>query len=209
MGKESPSPQNGEVPSGTALTHDAALTRDASAPGRQRPEEILASTLSAASHPEVTDGWSERGKRIFLLSLAAAGVILVIAGLLVTNELAPRSGTPAPLRTGSGNGVPDHLLPASTNGEAATTTPASAPLALPLPASPATRPATTVAATPSPTAVGATTPAATTSNGATPAPASPSPTTTVPCGGLVTRGLQAAQIQLPCGAGSTNPLGGL
>jgi hypothetical protein len=204
MGKESPSPQNGEVPSGTALTRDAAAS------GRQRPEEILASTLSAAPHPEVTDGWSERGRRMFLLSLAAAGVILVIAGLLVTNELAPRSGTPAPVQTGPGKGVPDQLLQASTNGDAPPTPPASAPLALPLPASPATRPATTVAG-PSPTPVAVTTPATTTNKGATPAPASPSPapTTTVPCGGLVTRGLQAAQIQLPCGAGSSSPLGGL
>src|SRR5205085_3511255 len=54
---------NGEVPSDTALSHGAA------APGRQRPEEILAQTLSAPSHPEATDGWSSRGRRLFLIAL--------------------------------------------------------------------------------------------------------------------------------------------
>ena len=191
MGKESPSPQNGKVPS------DAVLDRDAVAPGRQRPEEILASTLSSTPHPEATDGWSERGRRIFLLTMAAAGALLVVAGLLVTNGLAPRSGTPAPVQTSPGNAVADQLLQSSSAGEAATTPPGSAPLALPLPAAPATRTATTAPPS-SPAPVAANAPIAN-PTGATPAPASPSPSsTTIPFGGLVTKGLQAAQIGVPC-----------
>ena len=94
MGKGPPSPQNGEVPV---------------VPSRQRPEEILAQTLGAAPRPGVTDGWSSQGRRIFLIVMAAAGIVLVIAGLLVTKELAPGPGSPAPLETGPGNGLAGQL----------------------------------------------------------------------------------------------------
>ena len=98
MGKRPRSPQNGEVPNGTV------------APGRQRPEEILAQTLRAPRHLEATDGWSTRGRRLFLVALALAGAILLAAGLLVTGELSPGPAQPKPLSTGPGNGVADQLL---------------------------------------------------------------------------------------------------
>src|SRR2546423_7148256 len=110
MGKEPSSPQNGEVA-------DAVMSRDAGASSRQRPEEILAQTLSAAPHPEATDGWSSRGRRIFLIAMAVAGVILVVAGLLVTKELAPGPGRPTPLESGPGNGLADQLLQSSAGSE--------------------------------------------------------------------------------------------
>jgi hypothetical protein len=191
MGKGSPSPQNGEVP---------VFPPDAPAPSRQRPEEILASTLTAAPHPEATDGWSARGRRIFLIAMAAAGVILVVVGLLVTKELAPGAGTPAPVRTGPNGGLTDQLL--RSGGEEAPPTPAaSTPLALPLPSTPTTPAAKAGAPSTSPV-----TPALPASNanatGATaPAPSSsppPGPTTTIPCAGLLGQTIQQAQIPLPC-----------
>src|SRR6266576_1265766 len=106
MGKVSPSAQNDEVASDTAVSRDAAISHGAvpsngAVPtSRQRPEDILAHTLSATAHPEATDGWSSRGRRIFLIAMAAAGVLLVVAGLLVTSELAPGTGSPAPVQTG-------------------------------------------------------------------------------------------------------------
>src|SRR3954452_18997720 len=108
MGKGSPSPQNGEV---------ASPPRDVLTPARQRPEEILAQTLSAPPHPEATDGWSARGRRIFLVAMAAAGVLLVVAGLLVSKQLAPGPGNPAPLETGPGNGLADQLLQTSAGDQ--------------------------------------------------------------------------------------------
>src|SRR2546423_13224273 len=109
MGRGSRSPQNDEVPS--------------AAPVRQRPEEILAQTLTAPPHPEATDGWSSRGRRIFLIAMAVAGVLLVVAGLLVTKELAPGPGNPAPLETGPGTRLAGPLLKSA--GEQPPATPPS------------------------------------------------------------------------------------
>jgi hypothetical protein len=181
---------------------------DAAAPSRQRPEEILASTLTAAPHPEATDGWSQRGRRIFLIAMAAAGVVLVVVGLLVTKELAPGTGTPAPLQPGSSGGLGDQLL-RSGGAETPTTSAAGTPLALPLPSTPTTSSAARVGGgTPSTAPATSPAPAAnTTANGtgATPAPSSPSspsplPTTTIPCAGLLGQTIQQAQIPIPCSA---------
>src|SRR5947209_18306523 len=100
------------------MTPDPASPPDVG-PARQRPEEILAQTLTATSHPEATDGWSSRGRRIFLIAMAAAGVVLVVAGLLVTKQLAPRTGNPAPLETGPGNGLAGQLLQQSAGDQTA------------------------------------------------------------------------------------------
>src|SRR2546423_4120764 len=96
MGRGSRSPQNDEVPS--------------AAPVRQRPEEILAQTLTAPPHPEATDGWSSRGRRIFLIAMAVAGVLLAVAGLLVTNEPPPGSRSPTPVQTSAASGSGERPL---------------------------------------------------------------------------------------------------
>jgi hypothetical protein len=196
MAKGSPSPQNGEVP---------VFPPDAAAPSRQRPEEILASTLTVAPHPEATDGWSARGRRIFLIAMAAAGVILVVVGLLVTNKLAPGAGTPAPVQTGPNGGLTDQLL-RSGSEEAPPTPAASTPLALPLPSTPTTAAAKAGAPSTAPVTPAVPAPSANTSApGATPAPAPsssplPTPTTTIPCAGLLGQTIQQAQIPIPCSA---------
>jgi hypothetical protein len=186
MGKNHGSAQNGEVPSAPPATN------------RQRPEEILAQTLSAAPHPEATEGWSERGRRIFLIAMAAAGVVLVVAGLLVTKQLAPGPGNPAPLESGPGNGLADQLL---HNEQPAP--PAPATINIPLPTTQTTRPSKGAQSlTPlSPPVL--TAPAAPSqSAAATPTTAPPqtqSPSTTLPCG-LLGQSLQQAQLPIPCGA---------
>ena len=120
MGKSPRSPQNGEVP------RHAALTENAATPARQRPEEILAQTLSAPPHPEATDEWSARGRRIFLIAMAVAGVVLVVAGLLVTKELAPGPGHPTPVESGPGNGLASQLLQSSAGDQPPATAQAAA-----------------------------------------------------------------------------------
>src|SRR5947209_10757912 len=136
MGKGPSSPQNGEVA-------DAVLSRDAGASSRQRPEEILAQTLSAPPHPEATDEWSARGRRIFLIAMAVAGVVLVVAGLLVTKELAPGPGHPTPVESGPGNGLASQLLQSSAGDQPPATAQAAAVGGI-LPATPTTRPARSV-----------------------------------------------------------------
>jgi hypothetical protein len=186
MGKGHGFAQNGEVPSAPPATN------------RQRPEEILAQTLSVAPHPEATEGWSERGRRIFLIAMAAAGVVLVVAGLLVSKQLAPGPGNPTPLESGPGNGLASQLLQSTGSEQPASPAPATANI---LPATtPTTRPqreasqAPTLLAPPA-----ATTPSQQTQSTApTPTTTPPSPSTTLPCG-LLGQSLQPAQI-LPCGA---------
>src|SRR5947209_3171582 len=184
MGKRPRSAQNGEVPNGTV------------APGRQRPEEILAQTLRAPRHLEATDGWSTRGRRIFLVGLALAGAILLAAGLLVTGGLAPGPGQPKPLSTGPGNGVADQLLRPIID-EGTTTPPGSA--ALPLPATPTSRPAggTTPRQPPGVPPTPVTTTPNTNSPPQTTPPPQQSPPTTLPCG-ILGQGLQSAQVPIPC-----------
>jgi len=198
MGKSPRSPQNGEVPS------DTALSRQAAAPSRQRPEEILAQTLSAQPHPEATDGWSSRGRRLFLIAMAAAGVILVIAGLLVTKQLAPGQGHPTPLETGPGNGLANQLLQSSTGDQPAPAT-AGPSINIPLPSTPITRPAQSaglspaqVVAPPPPQPTGGTT------NTTSPPTTSPQPTTTLPCG-ILNQGLQSAGLPM-CKASTRSTL---
>lgn len=190
MGKRPRSAQNGEV------ANDAVLSHDAAAPGRQRPEEILAQTLTAPRHVEATDAWSARGRRLFLVALALAGAILVAAGLLITGELGPGPGQSSPLSTGPGNGVADQLLRPITQ-EATTATTASA--ALPLPATATTHPA----GGSTPRQLPGVTPTPVTTVPNSPPPTTPpqqqSPTTTLPCG-LLGQGLQSAQVPLPCQA---------
>ena len=190
MARDSRSPQNDEVPS--------------AAPVRQRPEEILAQTLTAPLHPEATDGWSSRGRRIFLISMAVAGVLLVVAGLLVTKELAPGPGNPAPLETGPGNGLAGQLLKPGAEEPPSTQAP-SGVIALPLSVTPPTRSASagpnqTPSESPS-------TGAPLVKDGTTPTPTTVphSTTTTVPCAGLIGQSLQSAQL-LPCRAGTGVPL---
>ena len=187
MGKSPRSPQNGGVPSDTALSSSTAAS------GRQRPEEILAQTLSAPPHPEATDEWSSRGRRLFLIILAAAGVILVVAGLLVTNELAPGPGNPTPLETGPGDGLANQLLQ-SSNG--AGPTPAAVPsIAIPLPATPTPRPAPGSAPSSSAPLVfpAPSTPTKNNTSNTTPPTTTPHSTTTLPCGPL-SQGLKSAGI---------------
>jgi hypothetical protein len=204
MGKGQCSPQNGKVPSGTK-------TRDvATASGRQRPEDILAHTLSTTTHREATDGWSARGRRIFLIAMAVSGVLLVVAGLLVTKELAP-TGRAGPLETPTGNGSATQLLQ-SHDDQTPQTPPASAPLAIPIPGSPASRPTVSSSSNapssaPTATAVPQAPPRVSAGN-PTPTTAVPkAPTTTVPCG-ILGQTLQSAQLPIPCGTGSALPLGG-
>ena len=186
MGKSPRFAQNGEVPSDTALSHGAA------APGRQRPEEILAQTLSAPSHPEATDGWSSRGRRLFLIALAVAGIVLVVAGLLVTKELAPGPGNPQPLETGPGNGLANQLLQSSTGDQAPGT--AVPNINIPLPSTPTTRPAPVNGRSPAPLiAPGPPTPTNDTTHDTTAPTTTAQPTTTLPCG-LLGQGLQASQL---------------
>jgi hypothetical protein len=198
MGKSPRSAQNGEVPSEIA------------APARQRPEEILAQTLSVPPHPEATDEWSSRGRRIFLIAMAVAGVVLVVAGLLVTKELGPGPGHPTPVESGPGNGLANQLLQSSA-GDQPPATAQDTPVGGILPSvTPATRPAR--AGGPSPSSPSAS-PALPTqpvngvqsTTGTTTPP--PSPTTTIPCGGLLGQSLQQTQIPLPCRAPTRSPLG--
>jgi len=198
MGKSPRSPQNGEVPSEIA------------APARQRPEEILAQTLSAPPHPEATEEWSSRGRRIFLIAMAVAGVILVVAGLLVTKELAPGPGHPTPVESGPGNGLANQLLQSSAGDQP----PASAqdtPVGGILPAAtPTSRPGRAETQS-SPLASTSPVPQTQTQSSGhtqtTTPTTTPPPTTTIPCGGLLGQGLQQAQIPLPCRAPTRAPLG--
>jgi len=214
MGKGPPTAQNDEVPSDTEArdlvlsSPNTASSPNAAAPSRQRPEEILAHTLSATSHPEATDGWSQRGRRIFLIAMAAAGVILVVAGLLVTKELAPGPRRPAPLETGPGNGLANQLLQSAGDQGVGPQPAGNIAIPLPLPSTPTSRPAGTTGPSSSPAP-----PAPQTqpnNNPHTTAPPStqpPSPTTTIPCTGLLGQSLQ--QVQLPCNTAtrSSAPLG--
>jgi hypothetical protein len=189
MGRDSRSPQNDEVPS--------------VAPVRQRPEEILAQTLTAPRHPEATDGWSSRGRRIFLIAMAVAGVLLVVAGLLVTKELAPGAGNPAPLETGPGNGLAGQLLKPGADQPPSTQSP-NGVIAVPLAATPTTH-ASVAAPGTSPAAQSAA-PTPKVNDSTTPTTAAPQPTTTtVPCAGILGQSLQSTQL-LPCRAGTGLPL---
>jgi hypothetical protein len=202
------SPQNGEVP-GDAALRDPRATDEGAPPARQRPEEILAQTLSAPARPGSGDGWSSQSRRIFLICMAVAGVMLVVAGLLVTKELAPGPSNPAPLQTGPGNGLADRLL--QSDAEQSLPMPsASAPLPLPLaPASTATSHSQRTDA-PDPTTspgIGPVPSNVVGSDRPTPTTAVPrNPTTTLPCQGLVGQTLQQAQL-LPCQLGSGVPIG--
>lgn len=189
MGRASRSPQNDEVPS--------------AAPVRQRPEEILAQTLTAPPHPEATDEWSSRGRRVFLIVMAVAGVLLVVAGLLVTKELAPGPGNPAPLETGPGNGLAGQLLKPGEEAPPSTQSP-SGVIALPLSVTPTTRSASG-GPNQSPGEGPSTAPLV--KDGTTPTPTTVprSTTTTVPCAGLIGQSLQSTQL-LPCRAGTGVPL---
>jgi hypothetical protein len=189
MGKNHGSAQNGEVPSAPPATN------------RQRPEEILAQTLSAAPHPEATEGWSERGRRIFLIAMAAAGVVLVVAGLLVTKQLAPGPGNPRPLETGPGNDLASQLL--QSTGSEQPAAPGSATINIPLPSTPTTRPSRGASQAPSPLSPAfATTPSdhtqSTTPTSTPTTTPTTAPSTTLPCGLL---GLSLQQAQIPtCGS---------
>jgi hypothetical protein len=211
MGKGPPFAQNDEVAS-DLVARDTAAPGEATArtealSSRQRPEEILAQTLSRSPHPEATDGWAAQRRRIFLIAMAAAGVILVVAGLLVTRELAPGTGRPAPVETGPGTGLANQLLETSAGSQTGGPPP-STDIAIPIPSTPTTRPARAVGgASPSPIASLAPTAQPNAQQPTTATTQPPSPTTTVPCGGLIGQGLQ--QIQLPCQSStrSTSPLG--
>jgi len=206
MCKRARSPQNGEVP-GDAALRDARPVDETAAPSRQRPEEILAQTLSGPARSDTVDGWSSKGRRIFLLCMAVAGVVLVVAGLLVTKELAPGPGNPAPLQTGPGNGVADQLLQSNAD-EPPSAPSASAALPLPLTPAPTSRPTRTDVLVPAPVGTDAPAPAPVAANGQQPTPTTgppPSPTTTLPCTGVIGQTLQQSQL-LPCRLGSGSPL---
>ena len=208
MCKRPRSPQNGEVP-GDAALRDPRATDGGTPPTRQRPEDILAQTLSAPARPGSGDGWSSQGRRIFLICMAVAGVVLVVAGLLVTNELAPGPSNPAPLQTGPGNGLADQLL--QSDAEQSPPTPsASAPLPLPLPpASTATSHSQRTDASDPTTAPGLGPVPSNVAANDRPTPTtvpSRNPTTTLPCQGLVGQTLQQSQL-LPCKLGTGVPLG--
>ena len=189
MGRGRRSPQNDEVPS--------------AAPVRQRPEEILAQTLTAPPHPEATDEWSSRGRRIFLVAMAVAGVLLVVAGLLVTKELAPGQGNPAPLETGPGNGLAGQLLKPGADQPASTQT-TDGVFAGTLSPSPTARPAAGLGASQTPAAAPSTAPSV--KDSTTPTTTKPqTTTTTLPCAGLIGQSLQDTQL-LPCRAGTGLPL---
>lgn len=215
MGKGQRSPQNGEVPSDAAVRDDAATRDVAAVSSRQRPEDILAHTLTTTARREGadgSDGWSPRGRRIFLIVMAVTGVLLVIGGLLVTNELAPNTGRTGSVNTGPSNGSAANLLHSEDEQPTQTTAPAagSTPLAIPIPGASTSRsagPSDTSSPVPTPTAVpqGPSHVSADTPTPTTTAPKAP--TTTVPCG-LVGQALQSAQVPLPCGAGTGLPLGG-
>jgi len=189
MGRDSRSPQNDEVPT--------------AAPVRQRPEEILAQTLAAPRHPEATDGWSPQGRRIFLVAMAVAGVLLVVAGLLVTKELAPGPGTPAPLETGPGTGLAGQLLKPGAD-EPPSTQSSNSVIALPLTTTPTARPVSSAAPNQTPAQIPSTAPLV--KDSPTPTTTVPQPTTTtLPCAGLIGQSLQSTQL-LPCRAGTGLPL---
>jgi len=144
--------------------------------------------------------------------MAVSGVLLVVAGLLVTKELAPSTGHPAPFDNGPGNGSGAQLLQ-SHDDQPSQTTPASAPLAIPIPAPPAGRTITPTdtpsSGAPTPTALQSQTPSRVAADNPTPTTLIPkAPTTTVPCG-VIVQTLQQAQLPIPCGTGSALPLGGL
>ena len=198
MGKGPRFAQNGEVATDAVTAHDAVVSRDAAAPGRQRPEEILAQTLTGPAHPEASDGWSPRGRRVFLIALAVAGVVLLVAGLLITSELGPGPGQLTPLESVPGNGLADQLLRPVTE-QGSTTPPAS--IGLPLPVTPTTVPSARSQRGQAPNAVTPdSAPTVDNSHSSTPTTtASTSPTTTLPCNPL-SQGLQQAQLPLPCRA---------
>jgi len=166
---------------------------------RQRPEEILAQTLSAPPHPEATDGWSARGRRLFLIAMAAAGVILVVAGLLVTKQLAPGPGNPQPLETGPGTGLANQLLQSSVGDQPPSTVAPS--INIPLPSTPTTLPARPTDGTSAqlavPGAPASSTPANSgTTHGGTPPTTAPPTPTTIPTCGLLGQGLASTGLPL-------------
>ena len=130
---------------------------------------------------------------MFLIALAVAGVVLLVAGLLITSELGPGPGQPTPLESGPGNGLADQLLRPVTE-QGSTTPPAS--IGLPLPVTPTIVPSARIQRGQTPNAA----PTVDNSHSSTPTTtASTSPTTTLPCNPL-SQGLQQAQLPLPCRA---------
>ena len=184
MGKTPRSPQNDKVPEDTER-----------AP-RLRPEEILAQTFATHVPLQSSDGWSPKGRRLFLAAMALAGALFLAAGLVLTGELGPGpGGGSTPLESGPNAGaltgalLPDNSQTAATPapGPTATTAPGLRPrnggpaVIAPTqnndPTQPESTP-TTVTRGPQPT---------------TPPP----PTTTVPCSVLGSRAL-GAQIPPLC-----------
>jgi hypothetical protein len=182
MGKHACSPQNGEVP------------QESERAVRLRPEEILARTFSVPFPTEANEGWSPGARRLFLVALAVAGVLLVVSGLLLTGELGSGPGTPQPLATGPDITTPGgQLLSPLTDQPSAATPPATTP-----PTVKTVAPVTTPSPQPAPPATGTPTsqPAATPSQPQTQTDAAPT-TTTVPCNLLGSRAL-GAQVPPLC-----------
>src|SRR5438309_5578165 len=88
MGKRLASPQNGEV------------AGDYENGARRRPEEIVADAFAEHVPVKATDGWSVRSRRTVLLAMAAAGAVMVVAGLVLTSGLGPSPASPRPLESG-------------------------------------------------------------------------------------------------------------
>jgi hypothetical protein len=133
--------------------------------------------------------------------MAAAGVVLVIAGLLVSKQLAPGPGNPTPLESGPGNGLASQLLQSTGAEQPAVPAPGTINN-IPLPSTPTTRPskgASQASSSLSPAFATAPSDQTQTTTATTTATTTPTTTpTTLPCG-LLGQGLQQAQI-LPCGA---------
>jgi len=123
--------------------------------------------------------------------MAAAGVILLVAGLLVSKQLAPGQGRPTPLETGPGNGLANQLLQSSGGDQPAPTAVPS--INIPIPSAPTAHPApgseqpSAQVVTPSPSTDNNTT------VNTTPPTTTPHSTTTLPCG-LLNQGLQSAGL---------------
>jgi hypothetical protein len=177
MGKALHSRQNGKVPP------------DFPRAVRLRPEEILAQTLTIALPAETTDGWSPKGRRLFLAALAVAGVLLVVTGLVLTGELGPGPGRPQPVATGPdagglGSGLLGPIATPAGGPPISTATPPSTIRTAAPAVTPATRPAPGAVETPTTQATRPAPPP--------PPPPSGSPTsTTLPCNLLGAQGLSA------------------
>src|SRR5207249_1739594 len=123
MGKRRPPAQNDQV------------AEDSENGARRSPEDIVADAFLEHIPASATEGWSVRSRRTILLFMAAAGAVMVSAGLVLTGGLGPGPGRPRPIQAGPEASVLAQSLLRPLAEQQDVTTPSTA-AASPLPTAP-------------------------------------------------------------------------